>query len=40
MNISVVGLGVEGQQATLSLLQRGYEVYSSDTNRNIDLRIK
>ena len=39
MNISVVGLGVEGQQATLSLLQRGYEVYSSDTNRNIDLSL-
>ena len=39
MNISVVGLGVEGQQATLSLLQRGYEVYSSDIDRNIDLSL-
>ena len=39
MNISVVGLGVEGQQATLSLLQRGHNVYSSDINRKIDLTL-
>lgn len=39
MNISVVGLGVEGQQATIALLQRGHNVYSSDINRNIDLSI-
>lgn len=39
MVISVVGLGVEGQQATLSLLNRGYDVYSSDINRKIDLSL-
>lgn len=39
MNISVVGLGVEGQQATIALLKRGYNVYSSDINRNIDLSL-
>ncbi len=39
MHVSVVGLGVEGQQATVALLERGYEVYSSDLNRNIDLKI-
>ena len=39
MNISVVGLGVEGQQATLSLLNRGFNVYSSDINRSIDLSL-
>ncbi len=39
MNISVVGLGVEGQQATLSLLNRGYNVYSSDINRKIDISL-
>ena len=39
MNVSVVGLGVEGQQATVALLKRGYDVYSSDINRNIDLKI-
>lgn len=39
MKVSVVGLGVEGQKATVSLLKRGYEVYSSDINRNIDLSI-
>lgn len=39
MNISVVGLGVEGQQATISLLKRGYNVYSSDINRKIDLSL-
>lgn len=39
MNISVVGLGVEGQQATIALLQRGHKVYSSDINRKIDLSI-
>ena len=39
MNISVVGLGVEGQQATLSLLYRGHDVYSSDINRKIDLSL-
>ncbi|MBO7719286.1 MAG: UDP-N-acetylmuramoyl-L-alanine--D-glutamate ligase [Methanosphaera sp.] len=39
MNISVVGLGVEGQQATLSLLYRGHNVYSSDINRKIDLSL-
>lgn len=39
MHISVVGLGVEGQQATISLLKRGFNVYSSDINRNIDLNL-
>lgn len=39
MNISVVGLGVEGQKATLSLLNRGFDVYSSDINRKIDLSL-
>lgn len=39
MNISVVGLGVEGQKATISLLKRGFNVYSSDINRNIDLNL-
>jgi len=39
MKISVVGLGVEGQQATISLLKRGYDVYSSDINRHIDLSL-
>ncbi|MBE6485275.1 MAG: UDP-N-acetylmuramoyl-L-alanine--D-glutamate ligase [Methanosphaera stadtmanae] len=39
MNISVVGLGVEGQQATIALLTRGHKVYSSDINRKIDLSI-
>lgn len=39
MHISVVGLGVEGQQATISLLKRGYDVYSSDINRHIDLSL-
>ncbi len=37
MNISVVGLGVEGQKATISLLKRDFSVYASDINRNIDL---
>lgn len=39
MQISVVGLGVEGQRATISLLKRNYSVYSSDINRNIDLKL-
>lgn len=39
MHISVVGLGVEGQQATISLLKRGYDVYSSDINRHINLSL-
>lgn len=39
MNISVVGLGVEGQQATIALLTRGHNVYASDINRKIDLNI-
>ena len=39
MLISVVGLGVEGQQATIALLKRDYHVYSSDINRKIDLSI-
>lgn len=39
MHISVVGLGVEGQQATISLLKRGHSVYSSDINRHIDLNL-
>ena len=39
MNISVVGLGVEGQKATIALLKRGHNVYSSDINRKIDLTI-
>ena len=39
MNISVVGLGVEGQQATIALLKRGYNVYSSDINRKINLNL-
>ena len=39
MNISVVGLGVEGQQATVAFLKRNYNVYSSDINRKIDLHI-
>ena len=39
MQISVVGLGVEGQKATISLLKRGFDVYSSDINRKIKLDI-
>ena len=39
MNISVVGLGVEGQQATIALLKRDHRVYASDINRKIDLSI-
>ncbi|RAP44677.1 MAG: hypothetical protein BZ135_07730 [Methanosphaera sp. rholeuAM6] len=39
MNVSVVGLGVEGQQATVALLKRGHNVYSSDINRKIDLKL-
>lgn len=39
MKISVIGLGVEGQKATISLLKREYEVYSSDINREIDLSL-
>ncbi|MDD6286161.1 Mur ligase family protein [Methanosphaera sp.] len=39
MLVSVVGLGVEGQKATISLLKRGYSVYSSDINKNIDLKL-
>lgn len=39
MNVSVVGLGVEGQQATIALLERGHNVYSSDLNRKIDLKL-
>ncbi|MCD7781526.1 MAG: UDP-N-acetylmuramoyl-L-alanine--D-glutamate ligase [Methanosphaera sp.] len=39
MNISVVGLGVEGQKATISLLKHGYNVYSSDINREINLSL-
>jgi len=39
MQISVVGLGVEGQKATISLLKRGFNVYSSDINRNIKLDV-
>ncbi len=39
MNISVVGLGVEGQQATVAYLKRDCNVYSSDINRKIDLKI-
>lgn len=39
MNISVVGLGVEGQKATLSLLRRKFHVYSSDINRDINLDV-
>ncbi|OED30648.1 Mur ligase family protein [Methanosphaera sp. WGK6] len=39
MQVSVVGLGVEGQKATISLLNRGYSVYASDINRNIDLTL-
>ncbi len=37
--MSVVGLGVEGQQATVALLKRGHNVYSSDINRKIDLKL-
>ena len=39
MKISVVGLGVEGQQATVAYLKREHNVYSSDINRKIDLEI-
>jgi UDP-N-acetylmuramoylalanine--D-glutamate ligase len=39
MNISVVGLGVEGQKATIALLKRKHNVYSSDINRKIDLKL-
>ncbi len=39
MNISVVGLGVEGQQATIALLKRDHNVYASDINRKIDLNL-
>ncbi len=34
-----MGLGVEGQQATVALLKRGHNVYSSDINRKIDLKL-
>lgn len=39
MQISVVGLGVEGQKATISLLKQGFNVYASDINRNIKLDV-
>lgn len=39
MNVSVVGLGVEGQQATIALLKREHDVYSSDINRKIELNL-
>jgi UDP-N-acetylmuramoylalanine--D-glutamate ligase len=38
MDVSVVGLGVEGINAVKSLLNHGYEVYASDINPNIELK--
>ncbi|MBI4814506.1 MAG: UDP-N-acetylmuramoyl-L-alanine--D-glutamate ligase, partial [Methanobacterium sp.] len=37
MDVSVVGLGVEGINAVESLLNHGYKVYASDININIEL---
>lgn len=38
MDVSVVGLGVEGINAVESLLNRGYKVYASDINTDIKLK--
>jgi UDP-N-acetylmuramoylalanine--D-glutamate ligase len=37
MKVAVIGLGVEGKAAVKSLLKRGYKVYATDINENIDI---
>lgn len=37
MKAAVIGLGVEGKKAVNSLLNRGWEVYATDLNINVDL---
>lgn len=37
MQISVIGLGIEGKKAITSLKSRKYDIYASDLNKNIDL---
>ena len=37
MKAAVIGLGVEGKKAVNSLLQHGWEVYSTDLNIHVDL---
>ncbi len=37
MRAAVIGLGVEGKKALKSLLKRGWTVYASDSNNNLDL---
>lgn len=39
MKAAVVGLGVEGMNAVESLLNHGYEVYASDINFNVELKV-
>ena len=37
MQISVIGLGIEGKKAIDSLRSRKYDIYASDLNKNINL---
>ena len=37
MKAAVIGLGVEGKKAVISLLNHGWEVYATDLNINVDL---
>ncbi len=37
MKFAVIGLGVEGRKAVKSLRRRGYEVYATDINTNLNL---
>lgn len=37
MKAAVIGLGVEGKKASNSFLERGWQVYASDLNNNVDL---
>ena len=37
MKAAVIGLGVEGKKAVISLLKHGWEVYATDLNINVDL---
>jgi UDP-N-acetylmuramoylalanine--D-glutamate ligase len=36
MKVAVIGLGVEGKAAVKSLIERGYQVYATDTNEKLD----
>ncbi|MEM4525504.1 MAG: Mur ligase family protein [Methanothermobacter sp.] len=38
MKVAVIGLGVEGRKAVKSLRRRGYEVYATDINTNLNLK--